>query len=664
MSTREIVFDLVSGGRFASLSNGSTIRYCRTEELPLLLDTITSDTLPFTLITHNSDRVLRDSDICNFTEDPKYACIRRWFSSNTIAKGVVPLPLGLVNQHSPRGCLLDAREAGLENPDRKDKVLILWDDRTNRLRPKLKQLLRGLAEVDVVEQRLGYYEYMKLLRSYRYVLSPPGTGPDCHRNWEALAMGCIPIVPDFAGHEVAALRSFSELSFWRGEPTAASFLECLSELRDRYKGNICAADHSHLYMPYWESVIGGKQATHIISFSLWGADDKYNMGMIENAKLAKEHFPKWQVWVYWGNGVPSGVLQELERQGCVLLYMGSSKGASGMFWRFAAAGYEGLTAVLFRDADSRLSLREKLLVQEWLQSGKSAHSLHDHPHHVCKSHSLFGGMWGVLGSVLPNMAAQIEQYPSKQQYIDDMRFLTAQVWPKVKDSVLTHSSVPLAREYISIKGAADFIGKQHPAKLVLPTYKADNIPAMYSGEQAAIRRCAKQIPAGRFLNLGAADGILGDSFYELVKLGWEGVCLEPSPSGFAELRKNYDKYPRVELRQAAWVPETQGKTRLLLRPNPRLSTTIVRLGDKRPDDAELILVDALTYDDLPQDFVAVKIDIEGGNITALRALPGKWPIRLLVVEHAGENERKMLDWFEQNGYLIVHRNRENLVGVK
>jgi hypothetical protein len=29
---------------------------------------------------------------------------------------------------------------------------------------------------------------------YKFVLSPPGVGLDCHRTWEALVLGCIPIV--------------------------------------------------------------------------------------------------------------------------------------------------------------------------------------------------------------------------------------------------------------------------------------------------------------------------------------------------------------------------------------------------------------------------------------------------------------------------------------
>jgi hypothetical protein len=36
--------------------------------------------------------------------------------------------------------------------------------------------------------------YYKEISKFKFVLSPPGAGVDCHRTWEALHLGCIPIV--------------------------------------------------------------------------------------------------------------------------------------------------------------------------------------------------------------------------------------------------------------------------------------------------------------------------------------------------------------------------------------------------------------------------------------------------------------------------------------
>ena len=37
-------------------------------------------------------------------------------------------------------------------------------------------------------------QYLIDLRTHKFVLSPEGNGIDCHRTWEALYMGCIPIL--------------------------------------------------------------------------------------------------------------------------------------------------------------------------------------------------------------------------------------------------------------------------------------------------------------------------------------------------------------------------------------------------------------------------------------------------------------------------------------
>jgi len=40
------------------------------------------------------------------------------------------------------------------------------------------------------------------MTQYKFILSPPGAGEDCHRTWEALYVGCIPIVQSSAINEL------------------------------------------------------------------------------------------------------------------------------------------------------------------------------------------------------------------------------------------------------------------------------------------------------------------------------------------------------------------------------------------------------------------------------------------------------------------------------
>lgn len=55
---------------------------------------------------------------------------------------------------------------------------------------------------ELIHKEVVYYEKNKVNRlvtwnkqkDYAFVICPHGGGMDCHRNWEALCLGCIPIV--------------------------------------------------------------------------------------------------------------------------------------------------------------------------------------------------------------------------------------------------------------------------------------------------------------------------------------------------------------------------------------------------------------------------------------------------------------------------------------
>jgi hypothetical protein len=62
-------------------------------------------------------------------------------------------------------------------------------------------------------------QYYNILPHYKFVISPEGNGIDCHRHYEALMAGCIPIVEDhpgirekYAGCPVLFTKDYSEMS--------------------------------------------------------------------------------------------------------------------------------------------------------------------------------------------------------------------------------------------------------------------------------------------------------------------------------------------------------------------------------------------------------------------------------------------------------------------
>jgi len=82
--------------------------------------------------------------------------------------------------------------------DRTELVYMNFNPSTNPVRYKIYNELKDKEFInkDMIGNGGNYVEYLKNLKKHKFVISPPGNGIDCHRNWEALYLGCIPIVLD------------------------------------------------------------------------------------------------------------------------------------------------------------------------------------------------------------------------------------------------------------------------------------------------------------------------------------------------------------------------------------------------------------------------------------------------------------------------------------
>jgi len=49
----------------------------------------------------------------------------------------------------------------------------------------------------------------------------------------------------------------------------------------------------------------------IISYSLWGSDNRYTLGAVQNASLAKIVYPDWICRYYVGTSTPEYILSQL-----------------------------------------------------------------------------------------------------------------------------------------------------------------------------------------------------------------------------------------------------------------------------------------------------------------------------------------------------------------
>ena len=199
----------------------------------------------------------------------------------------------------------------------------------------------------------------------------------------------------------------------------------------------------------------------LISFSVYGTKPMYLEGLRQNLLLAPGVYPGWKVRVYHSGEVPKEFWNGLD---CEHIGMGHSLGSSGMFWRFLPAFEKKWSHVIFRDADSRLNIREAAAVLEWLKSGKKIHCMHDHEHHRCLP--IFGGMWGIRTGVLSNTVQRklLRFIKREQQRGDDMLFLEKYVFPEVCHSIMRHSSVrvkwPEAIPFPAHPPYEHFVGRQ------------------------------------------------------------------------------------------------------------------------------------------------------------------------------------------------------------
>lgn len=197
----------------------------------------------------------------------------------------------------------------------------------------------------------------------------------------------------------------------------------------------------------------------IISFSLWGDNPKYTVGALKNAELAFVIYPEWKCRYYVGKSVPIDIIKKLETyQNVELIKMEESGSWNSMFWRFYAAGDPTVDIMISRDCDSRLSIREKECVDQFINSDKMFHSMIDHPFHG----GIMGGMWGAKKGILGNIKELIDSWGKTDKWQTDQSFLNTVINPLVEGVTMTHDSINL-RNFPSVREDYKFVGEIYDA---------------------------------------------------------------------------------------------------------------------------------------------------------------------------------------------------------
>ena len=206
---------------------------------------------PIVLILGNSDRNIDKTVIEKVHLIPGSSIFAQNLVGETV--GVNPLPIGLENRWRVKnGRVLPFRILSLIGRKRKAEILWGFSIQTNpeersraALALKRVSVARPLGAVSAFQHRLELTKSM-------FVASPPGNGIDTHRTWEAMYLGCIPVIQDSylsryyksIGLPVWVLNSYEEL---------IDISE--SELRSKYKEIMSTSRSDELFFAAWENKI-------------------------------------------------------------------------------------------------------------------------------------------------------------------------------------------------------------------------------------------------------------------------------------------------------------------------------------------------------------------------------------------------------------------------
>ena len=155
------------------------------------------------VFTHNSDLVM-DESYLKYLNDPR---IVRWLAQNQAIEHpkLSSLPIGIANSEYAHGDVNELNHVR-ETAGRKDTLFYSYYTIGNNpskrqycleqtgipLEPLTSTAWLGFAGRNPLPATFPQY-LQKLSRAY-FCISPEGNGLDCHRTWEALYLGTIPVV--------------------------------------------------------------------------------------------------------------------------------------------------------------------------------------------------------------------------------------------------------------------------------------------------------------------------------------------------------------------------------------------------------------------------------------------------------------------------------------
>ncbi len=163
-------------------------------------------------------------------------------------------------------------------------------------------------------------------------------------------------------------------------------------------------------------------------------------------------FPDWELRIFHDKSLYDnyygGVLLRLQDKGFLkLIYMGEETAiCRAMLWRLEPLFDPEVEYVLCRDTDHNPTIREKKMVEQFIQTKKALHCVQDNLAHVCP---MLGGLIGFnvesfrktfAAASVDNLLRSFHWNKDRlTEHGDDQNFMNKHLWPKLRSSSALHS---------------------------------------------------------------------------------------------------------------------------------------------------------------------------------------------------------------------------------
>jgi hypothetical protein len=255
------VFDEISEVDFSSVQHGDIV-FVRADLLHTYFEKIHPNIKNrYILISHNSDQNIT-ADFTKYIDEK----IIHWFAQNALIAHpkITPIPIGLMLRLYDRknqvvellkfnkNKAINTTDETTDSADKAPRIFYSFSEETNTKRSIALDVLKKSDICLGSTEMLARSDYYANINKYMFNASPEGGGVDCHRTWESMHLGAIPVLEKNTSTEywqkiglpVLLINSWNEISTID-----------VSKLEEQYAKMKGQFESPALYMEYWISEI-------------------------------------------------------------------------------------------------------------------------------------------------------------------------------------------------------------------------------------------------------------------------------------------------------------------------------------------------------------------------------------------------------------------------